>query len=222
MSLASVASQQSASSSTSSSSSTASLASLDGNFSDFLNMLMTQLQNQDPTSPMDTAQFTSELVQFASVEQQIDTNQSLTQLIQLTQGGEAIEGSQLLGKQVTVQSTQIPLQDGKATATISAPAAEPVAITIQNSSGVTVYTGSLNAVAGNNTWTWNGEGSDGSTEPDGVYNMTVTGASSSGTSSSLTFTVTSTATGIKTVNNSEQLQLGSLSVPFSAVTSVGG
>ena len=65
-------------------------------------MLMTQLQNQDPTSPMDTNQFTTELVQFSSVEQQINTNTSLTQLIQLTQAGEVMQASAMTGKQVTV------------------------------------------------------------------------------------------------------------------------
>ena len=54
------------------------LVALSSNFNDFLQMLMTQLQNQDPTSPMDTNEFTSELVQFSGVEQQINTNASLT------------------------------------------------------------------------------------------------------------------------------------------------
>ena len=57
---------------------------LSGNFSTFLTLLTTQLKNQDPTSPLDTNQFTSQLVQFASVEQQINTNRSLGQLINLT------------------------------------------------------------------------------------------------------------------------------------------
>src|SRR5665213_245839 len=86
------------------------LASLSSNFGDFLSMLMTQLKNQDPTSPMDANSFTSELVQFSSVEQQINTNTSLTQLIQLTQAADVTQSSALLGKQVTVQSTQMPLQ----------------------------------------------------------------------------------------------------------------
>ena len=86
--------------------------SLSSNFNDFLSMLMTQLQNQDPTSPMDTNQFTSELVQFSSVEQQINTNTSLTQLIQLTQAGEVMQASAMTGKQVTVSSDHVPLQNG--------------------------------------------------------------------------------------------------------------
>ena len=84
MSTVGTVSSSTTSSSTSSSSSSA-LSSLDSNFQDFLSMLMTQLQNQDPTSPMDTNEFTSELVQFSSVEQQINTNSNLEQLITLTQ-----------------------------------------------------------------------------------------------------------------------------------------
>jgi hypothetical protein len=64
------------------------LSQLSRNFNDFLNMLMTQLQNQDPTSPMDTNQFTSELVEFRRVEPQINANTSLTQLIQLTEAAD--------------------------------------------------------------------------------------------------------------------------------------
>src|SRR5580698_5895342 len=91
------------------------LSSLSSNFGDFLNLLLTQLQNQDPTSPMDANSFTSELVEFSSVEQQIDTNTSLTQLIQLTQADDVTQSSAILGKQVTVQATQIPLQNSSAT-----------------------------------------------------------------------------------------------------------
>src|ERR1700678_2186801 len=128
-----------ASSTAAPSSSTSALSSLSSNFGDFLNLLMTQLQNQDPTSPLDSNQFTSELVQFSSVEQQINTNTSLTQLIQLTQGGEVMQASAMTGKQVTVQSTQVPLQSGQGTINFTAPGAEPVAIAIYNSSGAQLH-----------------------------------------------------------------------------------
>src|SRR5271154_3861375 len=101
------------------------LSSLSSNFGDFLNLLMTQLQNQDPTSPMDANSFTSELVEFSSVEQQINTNSNLTTLIQLTQAADVTQASAVVGKQVTVQSTQIPLQNGSGTLEFSAAAPEP-------------------------------------------------------------------------------------------------
>src|SRR5579872_5068673 len=134
MSLASVTAQQNtaaattnsttaaASSTSASQASNKALTSLSSNFNNFLKMLMTQLQNQDPTSPMDTNEFTSELVQFSSVEQQINTNTSLMQLIQLTQAGEVMQASAMTGKHVTVASDHVPLQNGKGIIQITAPA----------------------------------------------------------------------------------------------------
>jgi flagellar basal-body rod modification protein FlgD len=203
------------------SSSTSALSSLSSNFGDFLNLLMTQLQNQDPTSPLDSNQFTSELVQFSSVEQQINTNTSLTQLIQLTQGGEVMQASAMTGKQVTVQSTQVPLQSGQGTINFTAPGVEPVAIAIYNSSGAQLYDAAVTSVTGQNTFAWNGKDSAGNTVPDGAYNVAVIGANSDGSTTALPFTVTGTATGVLSNSTGMQLELGALDVNFSAVQSVG-
>jgi flagellar basal-body rod modification protein FlgD len=243
MSLASVAAQQSnalaaataaaaaGSTATSSSATTARSASanaanplvaLSSNFNDFLQMLMTQLQNQDPTSPMDTNEFTSELVEFSGVEQQINTNSSLTQLIQLTQSGETMQGTAMTGKPVTVQSTEIALQNGSGTLNFTDPTAGPVAIAITGSAGQQLYSTTLNATVGNNTWTWNGTTNQGAQLPDGAYNAAVVAANASGTTTTLPFTVTGTVTGVQSVSSGMQLQIGGLTVPFSAVQSVGG
>ncbi len=222
MSLATVAAQQnSASTATAPQTGSAALNSLSANFGDFLKLLMTQLQNQDPTSPLDTNQFTSELVQFSSVEQQIDTNTSLTQLIQLTQGGEVMQASAMTGKRVTVSSDHVPLQNGQGTIQFTSPAAEPADISIYNDSGAKLSDVTLMAVKGTNTWTWNGTNSAGTALPDGSYKVAVTGANVDGSTSALTFSVVGTATGVQSQSNSIQLQLGALSVDFSKVQSVG-
>jgi flagellar basal-body rod modification protein FlgD len=224
MSLASVAAQQTnaaTASSTATSTGNNALNSLSANFGDFLKLLMTQLQNQDPSSPLDTNQFTSELVQFSSVEQQINTNTSLTQLIQLTQAGEVMQGSSMTGKRVTVSSDHVPLQNGQGTIQFTAPAAEPVDIAIYSDSGAKLSDQMLMATKGSNTWTWNGTTSSGSTVPDGSYKVAVTGANADGTTSALTFSVIGTATGVQNQSNGMQLQLGALSVDFSKVQAVG-
>ena len=228
MSLATVTAQQnSASATAAATSSTAAsqtgstaLNSLSANFGDFLKLLMTQLQNQDPTSPLDTNQFTSELVAFSGVEQQINTNTSLTQLIQLTQAGEVMQASAMTGKQVTVSSDHVPLQNGKGTIQFTAPAAEPVGIAIYSDSGTKLRDATLMAVKGSNTWTWDGTDSSGHTLPDGSYKVAVVGANADGTTSALSFSVVGTATGVQNQSNSIQLQLGALSVDFSKVQSV--
>jgi flagellar basal-body rod modification protein FlgD len=240
MSIASVASQQSAalaaaqaaaataatsSSATTTSGSAAStaanpLVALSSNFNDFLQMLMTQLKNQSPTSPMDTNAFTSELVQFSGVEQQINTNGSLTQLIQLTQAGETMQGTSMTGKQVTVTSDQMALQNGSGTLNFTDPTAGPVAIAITDSAGNQLYGTTLNATAGNNSWSWNGQNNAGTQLPDGVYNAAVVSGNANGTTTPLPFTVTGTATGVESLSSGMQLEIGALTVPFSSVQQV--
>jgi flagellar basal-body rod modification protein FlgD len=228
MSIASVAAQQSnAAAATATSGSAAAspaadpLASLSSNFSNFLSMLMTQLKNQDPTSPMDTNQFTSELVQFSSVEQQINTNSSLTQLIQLTQGGEVMQASAMTGKQVTASSDHVPLQNGKGAIQFSTTTAQPVDIAIFDANGAKLSDSMLMSSAGTNTWTWNGTDSSGRTVPDGSYKFAVVGANADGTTTALTASVIGKATGVQSQSNGMQLELGALSIDFSKVQSVG-
>jgi flagellar basal-body rod modification protein FlgD len=223
MSIASVAAQQSTAATASAASPPAadSLGSLSSNFNNFLSMLMTQLKNQDPTSPMDTNQFTSELVQFSSVEQQINTNTSLTQLIQLTQGGEVMQASAMTGKQVTASSDHVPLQNGKGTIQFSTTTAQPVDIAIFDANGAKLSDAMSMSSAGTNTWTWNGADGSGRTVPDGSYKFAVVGANADGTTTALAASVIGKATGVQNQSNGIQLQLGALSIDFSKVQSVG-
>jgi flagellar basal-body rod modification protein FlgD len=200
---------------------TSALGSLNSNFSDFLSLLMTQLQNQDPSSPMDSNQFTTELVQFSSVEQQINTNGDLTQLIQLTQASQVEQSASMIGKPVTVTSNQLSLQKGTAAINFNTTGAEPVGIAIYNGSGAQVQTATLNSNAGANTWTWNGKSATGATMPDGPYKVTVTALGVSGATSQVPFTVTGTATSVVNNAGTVQVQMGGLTLPFSAVDSVG-
>ncbi len=198
------------------------LTSLSSNFNSFLNLLLTQLKNQDPSTPMDTNTFTSELVQFSSVEQQITTNSSLTQLIQATQGGEVIQATGVVGKSVTLSSAQVPLQNGAGAVNFTTTNAEPVAITLTNSSGVKVRDASLTSSSGSNTWTWDGKDNSGNALPDGAYTAAVIGTGADGTSAAVPFTVTGTATGVTNSNGTVDLNVGAVSVDFSKVQSVSG
>ena len=224
-SVASSTSSKSASSSTgvaAAQTGSAALNSLGSNFTDFLSLLMTQLQNQDPTSPLDANQFTSELVQFSSVEQQINTNSNLTQLIQLTQANQIEQSATMIGKPVTVTSTQLTLQNSSAAVHFNTTNAEPVVISVLNAAGSQVETANLTSKAGSNTWNWDGKTASGTTMPDGAYTVTVSTIGTSGKTTTVPFTVTGTATSVQTSGGTVQLQMGGLTVPFSAVQSVGG
>ena len=197
----------------------AALSSLTSNYNDFLKLLMTQLQHQDPTSPMDTNQFTSQLVQYSSVEQQINTNSSLTQLIQLTQGGEILQSSSLVGKPVTVASDRIALQGGKGAVQFDTATSQPVSIGIYTDAGVKLQDASVTSQPGHNTWSWDGRDSQGNAVPDGAY-RTIATTQLGDVAQALPFTVSGTATGVQKSGNALQVQLGALKVDLSAVQSV--
>src|SRR5258706_6753650 len=86
---------------------------LSTNFNTFLTLLTTQLKNQDPLSPMDSNQFTQQLVQFSQVEQQINSNQNLESLISLTKARGTIDAVSYLGKKLTLTDGTAALMSGQ-------------------------------------------------------------------------------------------------------------
>jgi flagellar basal-body rod modification protein FlgD len=204
---------------TANSASSSALGSLTNNFQNFLSLLMTQLKNQDPTSPLDTNQFTSQLVQFTSVEQQIATNRSLGQLIDLTQSGQVLQSSAMVGRTVEITSDQLALQDGTAKVKFDAPGDGPVNIAVYHANGTKIADGLVQAKAGANEWDWNGLNGAGRQMPDGAYRVAVTSGIGDVTKA-LPFTVVGTATGVEQRDGGVRLQVGGLTVDFTAVKSV--
>ena len=193
---------------------TQALTSLGSNLNDFLKLLMTQLQNQDPTQPLDTSQFTSQLVQFASVEQQVNANTNLTSLIQLTQGGQMLQAGALVGKQVDAQSSTLALQNSSATLDLHPAASGPVTVSISSASGVTLQAQQVQASSSGTSWTWNGTTSAGQSLPDGTYTVAATDANGN----AVPFGVVGTVTGVQksgsdvmvSLNNGQQVSLSSI------------
>jgi flagellar basal-body rod modification protein FlgD len=156
---------------------------LAGNFQTFLTLLTTQLQNQNPLDPLDTNQFTQQLVQFASVEQQLKTNDQLTTLVSLQQTTQSTQALTFVGKTAVVDGSTAALTNSSATWDLSLPTNSNVNIAITNSTGQTVFSGSYAVNAGDNqAFVWDGKGNDGTQWPDGKYKMTATAADSAGNS----------------------------------------
>jgi flagellar basal-body rod modification protein FlgD len=169
------------SSSSNSSLSSTSGATLAGNFQTFLQMLTTQLQNQNPLDPLDTNQFTQQLVQFASVEQQLKTNDQLSSLVALQQSTQATQALTFVGKTAVVDGSTTALTNSSATWVLDVPSSGTMNVNITNSNGQTVFSGSYPVSAGKDqAFNWNGQGSDGSQLPAGKYTMTATMPDSSG------------------------------------------
>ncbi|MGA9091618.1 MAG: flagellar hook capping FlgD N-terminal domain-containing protein [Bradyrhizobium sp.] len=158
-----------------------------GNFQSFLTLLTTQLQNQNPLSPLDTNQFTQQLVEFAGVQQQLNTNDSLATLVSLQQTAQSTQALGFVGKTAVVNGSTATMTNSKATWQLSVPSNSDVTINIASSSGQTVYSGTYAVAAGNNQpFTWNGLGSDGTQLPDGSYKLTATGTDSAGNTVAIT------------------------------------
>src|SRR4029453_17851676 len=93
---------------------TRSESQLAANFDTFLVLLTAQLKNQDPLEPMDSNEFTHQLVQFSSVEQQINSNKNLESLIALTKARGAADAVSYLGKTLTLTDGMAALMGGEA------------------------------------------------------------------------------------------------------------
>jgi flagellar basal-body rod modification protein FlgD len=151
-----------------------------GNFQTFLTLLTTQLKNQNPLEPLDTNQFTQQLVQFAQVEQQLKSNDQLTTLVSLQQTAQATQALNFVGETVVVDGDTAPLANGKATWNLNAPKPATAAITIKSATGQTVYAGNYAMSAGSQPFVWDGKDNSGLAWPAGNYTISVTALDANG------------------------------------------
>jgi flagellar basal-body rod modification protein FlgD len=214
--------------STSSSSSAASLSSttsstLAGNFQTFLSLLTTQLQNQNPLDPLDTNQFTQQLVQFASVEQQLKTNDQLTTLVSLQQTAQSTQALTFVGKTAVVDGSTAALTNSSATWDLSVPTNSNVNISITSSTGQTVFSGNYSVNAGNNQpFAWDGKGNDGTQWPDGKYTLTATAADSAGNSVAVTTQIQGVVSSVDLTQSPPLLSINGQTYTVNQIKSITG
>src|ERR1700735_3037284 len=192
-----------------------------GNFQSFLQLLTTQLQNQNPLSPLDTNQFTQQLVEFAGVQQQINTNDSLATLVSLQQTAQSSQALQFVGKTAVVNGSTAALTTSGATWQLSVPTNSNLNISIANSTGSTVYTNSFAVAAGNNqAFGWNGLGTDGTQEPDGNYTLTATAKDSAGNTVGVTTSVAGVVSSVDLTQSTPLLSIGGQTFTVNQVESI--
>lgn len=194
-----------------------------GNFDTFLQLLTTQLQHQDPLSPLDTNQFTEQLVEFASVEQQINENSNLQTLISLQQTSQATQAMQFIGSNVTIDSSTAALSNATNTPaswTLNSPSPATANITVTSASGQVAYTGTTTLSSGNQTYTWNGKGNNNVTWPDGNYTIAVTATGANGSAVTVSSQVQGTVTAVDASKNPPQVVVGGQSYPISSIQSI--
>ena len=145
------------------------------NFTTFLQLLTTQLKNQNPLEPLDTNQFTQQLVQFAQVEQQMKSNEQLTALVSLEKSAQSTTALAFVGATVVVDGSTAPLSNGRANWTLNVTKPSTATVTIKDSTGQTAYSGTFSVNPGSQAFAWDGRGNDGRLWPDGNYTLAATG-----------------------------------------------
>ena len=197
-------------------------AGVQSEFNTFLTLLTTELQNQDPSSPLDTNQFTSQLVQFSQLEQQLNTNTDLQTLIGAQQQGTINTALGYLGHTVEASGGNFVL-NGADSDTLSytlAGAATSTTINVLNSSGQTVAQIPGTNAAGQNEVSFDGTSTGAPTLAAGQYSFQVVAVDASGNAVQSTVFTSGVVTGVDNSNGSVNLNIGNLVIPASSVIQV--
>lgn len=155
-------------------------ATIAQNFTAFLQLLTTQLRSQNPLEPLDTNQFTQQLVQFAQVEQQMSTNSSLNTLIGLQAAAQTSAAMNFLGATVRVAGDTAKLTEGTATWGFNAEKPATATFNVHGPNGEVLYTETRTITAGAQSFTWNGRDSAGNQVPEGSYKLSIVAKDASG------------------------------------------
>ena len=190
------------------------------NFTTFLQLLTTQLKNQNPLDPLDTNQFTQQLVQFAQVEQQMNMNASLTSLISLQRATQTTAALGFLGSTVVVDGDTARLTGGKATWSYSVDKPSTATINIKNAAGQVVYTESRTLTPGSQTFDWNGRSTTGQQLPDGDYAISITAKDTNGQLVAISTEVQGVVDGIDLTQTPAVLKIGSRSFTLDKIKQV--
>ncbi|SHE60713.1 flagellar basal-body rod modification protein FlgD [Desulfacinum infernum DSM 9756] len=208
MAVSSVTSTTQTSSTTSSDGTTAGAALSDMNA--FLLLFTTQLQNQDPTNPMDTYEMSAQLAQFSTVEKLTQIHSQLeTQENYLASINNA-QGIQFLGKTVSVAGNGIQVADGKISdALVELEEAADVTVTIYDESGDAVRTLALGTLeAGRHAIEWDGKDDSGKSVSDGTYTFEVSATDVSGNTVASTSIMAGSVYGFRMEDGVSYLVLG--------------
>jgi flagellar basal-body rod modification protein FlgD len=194
--------------------------SLAADFDAFLLLLTTQLKHQDPLSPLEPTEFTGQLVQFASVEQQIKANENMEKLVSIQNAALASSIISFVGTDVEADGSQVPLQNGQAKFTYTlSKAAKNVVITLTDENGRMVLTKPGERDPGLHTFKWDGKDSNGALLKDGPYRVSVTPIGFDDAPVAATVRVFGHVTGVS-MNNGTNLDVGGVTIPLDKIIKI--
>lgn len=193
---------------------------LSNNFDTFLQLLTTQLKNQDPTQPMDANQFTQQLVQYSQVEQQIATNAKLDTMAAAFAGNQTTASLGYLGKKVTYDASTVSPTSTGATWTYTPTVSGEYTIRIRDSEGNLVKETTASMTANQaQEYVWDGKRADG--KPLGTQPYTLElyrGTGSNAVQVAVNHTGTVSAVDMST--GTPRVTVGTLNIPIARLTGI--
>jgi flagellar basal-body rod modification protein FlgD len=188
---------------------------------DFMTLLTTQLQHQDPLDPMDATEFTSQLVQFASVEQQITQNSNLETLITAQENSQLASVASYVGRFVEAESSTLQVYGGEAEFNyVLHDDAAGTIINIQDENGNTVFTAEGNVTQGKHGVVWDGTDLSGNQVADGLYTLTVSALDEDGSPVDITTTTIGKISGVSYAGTEPTLLINNLEIGLDQVISL--
>ena len=191
------------------------------NFDNFLTLLTTQLQYQDPLEPMNPNEFTDQLVKLTQVEQSIATNLNLEKLITAFNATKSAAVVSYIGKEVMAPGDRSVLKDGSAKWSYTLlEDAEMTTIKVRDESGTAIYTTSGELNEDTHSFEWDGRDNAGVPKPEGTYSIIVNAVDAEGNAISSTTSLVGVVDGIETFGNQMIFDVGGVNVPFESVTKI--
>ncbi len=201
---------------------TSSRNTIANNFDTFLSLLTTQLKNQNPLDPLDTNQFTSQMVQFTSVEQQLQTNEFLEALVLSNLSQNYTDAVGFVGKEITASGSTTQLANGSATWNYTiGQASSDVTVTVTDRNGNVVHTANTSVGSGEGQFTWDGFDSTGARMPDGTYTITIDARTDSGAYIPMATQMRGVVSAVDLSGNEPVLIVNGNRINLSAIQSVG-
>ena len=188
---------------------------------DFLQLLVAQLQGQNPLDPTDTNEFMDQLMSYTGIEQQKAMSDQLSDMASSIGGLLSASAVGYIGHTVEAYGATTSLEDGKATwgYSLNADAAD-VQITIKDADGNTVWEGKGETEAGKHTFEWDGKATDGTQLSDGEYTLEISATNASGDSVYGYTTIAGRVDGVDSTSGETLLTVGGVTVSFDSVIGV--
>lgn len=199
--------------------SSAATASLTGDYNMFLKLLTTQLQNQDPTNPMDSSQYTQQLVQYSQVEQSIKQNTTLNSILSNLNMSSLTTTSAVIGQPVRLDSDKAALSastpaqwDWSATSAVTG-----LTATILDEKGSKVDSFDLNVSGTSGNFSWDGTTSTGKKLDSGLYQLQLTGTTDAGAKVTTTANAVGKVDDVQMINGSPVISVNGAQYPTSMI-----